>query len=862
MTYVKSFNRGARCAASTSAFILATLANPALAQEIPDAADQGAEVSSGTIVVTARRRDELLQDVPQTINAVSGDLLSSLRINNAGDLSNLVPGVSIVGAATGASGSFGASSAVRGIPTFLTSSATPVVQFYFNEAPLGTGPDVTQALFDIGQIEILKGPQGTLRGRSAPGGSITVTTKQPDLDEVGGFADLSGTHRSNIVAKGAINIPIIEDVLAVRAAALVDHNDGSGVTSANHRVEPYSRFHALRASLLFRPSPDFSASLMVQKLWRNARSFDQVVGPGNGTNGPVITADDNLGITDRPRRNVNTNTMLVGQFDWNFAGQKLSYVGSYSDGTTLSVAPQDVANVLPGVEYYQTSFTGGNGTYNQSHEIRLSSDERIFDIFDYTIGAFYTHGKSTTGVLGVASFLSGAFGRPGTVPQVISPVDRYTLRTAININGKSTEKSFFGNVTAHITDATELSVGGRFINFRRRDAFTLGLLGGFNALSNPTNAIPGGPFPCGAIGLVASPVYTGSPSVCDFRIAPSTLQNIDRKAKYTPFVYNISASHKFTPDFMVYANVGSAFRNAGPRIGFTSLLTCCTAAGGPNLGTIEDLVFQNEEKSTAYELGFKATFFDKRARLNVAVFQQDFDNYYFVTQSTRYLSVTNAANPAAAGGATVSSSEFTTGADAKVKGFDIEAGLQINPNWWFNLGFSWSKGKLSNAVIPCNDGNFDGTPDAIVPTVQSFINARTLVARCASNANISRSPRWNLTAQSEYSAPISDKVSGFVRGTFAYYPDNPYASEAVVIDKYALLNTYFGIRDPDGAWEVAAFVNNLLNERQILSFNAVAQTSAGGVANFFGNRASGYNQVSMTPRREFGLQVRYAFGSH
>jgi iron complex outermembrane receptor protein len=196
-----------------------------------------------------------------------------------------------------------------------------------------------------------------------------------------------------------------------------------------------------------------------------------------------------------------------------------------------------------------------------------------------------------------------------------------------------------------------------------------------------------------------------------------------------------------------------------------------------------------------------------------------------------------------------------------VKGFDIEAAMQVTPKWWVNLGFSWSKGTLSDALIPCNDGNFDGQPDAIVPTAQGFVTAGTLVARCQSNAAISRSPRWNVTAQSEYSAPLTGKVDGFIRGNFVYYPDNPNASEAVVIDKYALLNMYLGIRDPDGAWELTAFANNLLNEQQILSFNSVAQVSSAGVAGVFGRPASGYNQVSMTPRREFGLLLRYAFGS-
>jgi iron complex outermembrane receptor protein len=353
---------------------------------------------------------------------------------------------------------------------------------------------------------------------------------------------------------------------------------------------------------------------------------------------------------------------------------------------------------------------------------------------------------------------------------------------------------------------------------------------------------------------VNSPVYVGQ--ACDFPIASSTLQDVDRRSKFTPFVYNVSLSHKFTPDFMVYGNVGTAFRSAGPQIGITSLTSCCTQLGGPNLGTIDDLIFHGQEKSTSYEVGFKSTFLDRRARFNVSLFKQKFDNYFFLTQSVRYLGVTT--NLASA---SVNSSEFTADVDAKVKGIDVEAGFQITPSWSVDLAFTWSKAELDNALVPCNDGNFDGTPDNIVPTTQAFINAGVLVARCRSNASISRSPRWNLSVQSEFTQPLSDRVDGFLRGNFVYYPDNPNSSEGVVIDKYSLLNAFAGIRSPDGEWEVSLFANNLLNTKQVLSINPVVPVSSGNVAGVFGRPAAGYQQIGYTPRREFGLQVRYAFGS-
>lgn len=831
----------------------ASTAFPAFAQEV--SGGEVAAVSMEEIIVTARRRGETLQEVPSTVNAVSSETIQKLRINNAADIAQIVPGITIEGSSTGGSDAFGASSGIRGVPTFLKSNASPIVQFYLNDAPTGRGPGATQQLFDIGQIEVLKGPQGTLRGRSAPTGAITITTQQPDLQEMGGFVNLSGTERGNYNIQGAVGIPIIEDVLAIRLAGAIDDSDGSGVKSVNSRSEPLHRNEAVRGTLRFSPNEYFDANIMYQRLWTDRRSYTHVFGPGNGANGPALKPGDRRGITDGANRGEDKEDLLVGQMSWRFSNQVLDYVGSFRRGRSDGQSPQDGANVVPGVEYYQFTRTPSEET---SHELRLSSDERIFGIFDYTLGAFYDKEFSHPRVSGVAAFLSGAFGPPG-MPMVQDPLDRYTLRTLIEIDPVAIEKSFFGSITAHLGEATELSIGGRQIDFERNDRFSLGLLGGFNALNNPTGGFLsceqlGGLNPALA-GSVSSPVY---PGVCDLPIMSNQLQNVARRDTFTPFIYNISLSHKFTPDFMVYGNVGTAFRSAGPQVGLTSLLSCCTQVGGPDLGSIEDLIFQDEEKSRTYEIGFKSTLWDQRVRFNLALFSQTFDNFFFLTQSTRYLSVTDPMNPA---NNSVGSSEFTTGADAKVHGVDIEAWIQLTPRWDVNLGFTWSKAELDDALIPCNDGNFDGVVDDIVPTAGDFVAAGVMVARCRSSESISRTPKWNLTVQSEYHAPIMTGAEGFIRGSFAYYPRNPNASQGVTIDSYSLLNLFAGIRSSDYAWEVSVFANNILNTREVLSINPVEIVSSASVANTFGQPASGYHSVSYTPRREYGLMVRYAFGS-
>lgn len=838
------------------AFLLAgvALAMPnfsAYAQETAVAAADAEDTSAGEgndIIVTARRRDESLQDVPQTVNVVTSDTIEKLRIYSAGDIANVVPGISIESSSAG-SGGFGQSQGIRGVPTFQTSNASPTVQFYLNDAPAG---GTIQQLFDVGQIEVLKGPQGTLRGRSAPTGAITFTTKRADLDEVGGVVNLSGTTRNAITAQAAVGIPIITDVLAVRLAGAVDHNEGNGVTSANYRADPYSKAESLRGSVRFEPSSNFTANVMYQRYWRDSASFSQVFGPGNttaanGPNGPVILPGDRLGITDRPSTSATRLEFVVGQLEWRFGGQKLTYVGAYRDETLSSISAQDAANVIHGGEYFQTV---DNASTEQTHELRLASEDRVFGMFDYVIGAFYDKTTGKGDVLNPARYLSGAFGRPGTAPAQVDPLSRYAINAAIKLQNSSVEKSVFANVTAHFGDKTELSVGGRYINFKRRDQFSIDQLNGFIAIASPFCGFPGG-----------SPSATYGAGVCDVIIPGSNIQSVDRSAKYTPILYNVSLSHKFTPDFMVYATTGSAFRSAGPRIGFTSPIICCAASGGPALVPIDDLVFQREENSKSYEVGFKASFLDRRARLNVAVFQQDYDNFYFQTQPVQYLAVSNQANPGAVDGAKIDNGEFTVGGKARVRGVDVEAAFQVTPRWNISVAMTYSDAKLNNALIPCNDSNLDGTPDGGGATVTGLLGAGLIVARCRSNDSISRTPKWSMNVQSEYFMPVSQSAEAFIRGNFNYYPDNPNASQDFVVSDYSMLNMYFGLRAPNNAWEVTVFANNLLNTQQILSRNLLPPTSSAAVSTFPQADGPGYNAISYTPRREFGLQVRYAFGS-
>lgn len=176
------------------------------------------------IVVTATKRQERMQDVPQSINVVGGEQLQELSILTFQDIKQLTPGLNL-----SRSSGDEQSVSLRGVkmPNGNSSNATNTVDVYFNEVPQSVFSSFS-SLYDIGQIEVLRGPQGTLRGRTSPSGSVLVTTRRPGFDVWEG--DLQATVGTGGVAniQGGVGGPVSE-TFALRVAGVFDENDGNRV---------------------------------------------------------------------------------------------------------------------------------------------------------------------------------------------------------------------------------------------------------------------------------------------------------------------------------------------------------------------------------------------------------------------------------------------------------------------------------------------------------------------------------------------------------------------------------------------------------------------------------------------------------
>jgi iron complex outermembrane recepter protein len=168
------------------------------------------------VIVTAQKKDETLQTVPMTVNAVTADTISKYNLLDFKDIQSVTPGLTIQAQDTRTS-----TIAMRGVNVLTDTGYGPGVAIYWNEVNYDID-SAFSAMYDIGQVEVLRGPQGTLRGITAPAGAVTFVTKGPSFNEIEGTIEQTLGERSLSNTQFGISLPIIEDVLALRIAGLYD----------------------------------------------------------------------------------------------------------------------------------------------------------------------------------------------------------------------------------------------------------------------------------------------------------------------------------------------------------------------------------------------------------------------------------------------------------------------------------------------------------------------------------------------------------------------------------------------------------------------------------------------------------------
>ena len=254
---IHTINRLVRFGATSSALALA-LSGAAFAQDTAPPPQAEAEEDLGnTIIVTAQRTAQSLQEVPIAVSAFSAEALEAQQIENASDLQLTLPNVTFT------KGNFtGSSFTIRGIGDLCVGvtcdSATAI---HTNGSPLfGTRLFETE-YFDLERIEVLRGPQGTLFGRNATSGVVNIITAKPELSRFGARAEAEYGNFNSIKAKAMVNLPI-GDTMGVRLAGFYLNRDGYTRNIFDGSRIDDRDMYAVRGSFRWEPGPDTTLDLM------------------------------------------------------------------------------------------------------------------------------------------------------------------------------------------------------------------------------------------------------------------------------------------------------------------------------------------------------------------------------------------------------------------------------------------------------------------------------------------------------------------------------------------------------------------------------------------------------------------------
>ncbi len=242
--------------------VLALAAQPARADETDDGEARFAASAPTPIVVTARRRAENLQDVPIAVSVVQGDDLDGAYTVNTQGVSNLIPALNY-SSANPRNTSF----TIRGLGSSVVAVSQandglePGVGFYVDQVYHARPATAAFDFSDIEQIEVLRGPQGTLFGKNTTAGAINISSRAPTFEPEAN-QEISYGERNWLQVKAAGSLPVIEDRLALRVSGLLTRRDGVIANVRQGGKQNDIGNQAVRGQLLFKPSQRFSLRLI------------------------------------------------------------------------------------------------------------------------------------------------------------------------------------------------------------------------------------------------------------------------------------------------------------------------------------------------------------------------------------------------------------------------------------------------------------------------------------------------------------------------------------------------------------------------------------------------------------------------
>jgi iron complex outermembrane receptor protein len=609
--------------------------------------------SANEIIVMATRTEQTLQDTPMAVDVLTSEAITKLNVFDAKEIQNLSPGLQL----TNNDGRSNVAT-LRGVTFDPDSGSSPAVEIFLNEIPTDA-QTVFTAIYDIGQIEVLRGPQGLFRGRTSPAGAILLGSQKANVFDFAGYAQGTATNRHALNFQGAANLPLIPGILGMRAALLYDQNRVGNVTNVDGR-RSHSDTMSGRLSFTLDTGP-LTANLMYQHLNADSTPFTAVVGEGNrpslalgdpSPTGPALSLKDRISVTEGAFRFQNRTDFVTLNAAYDLGGARLVYNGGYQDSYLRQSRDQDVANAVPNYARPQQLDVGYKVWNN---EIRLESGAG--SRFTWSIAGNYRNQKNSVPFNQNNDQFFALMG-VGPIPPTVSYVP---ILVDGDISVKLEEYGLAGTLGYELADGLKLTAGLRhtWTDVRRLQATTVTL---------PTLGV----------------------------VLPTSVDDSTQNKK--AFTGGANISWQVTPDMTAYASYGHSFRPGVFAVGVTTVLD-------------PSLLLTKDETSDGGEIGMKFSLFDRKVSLNLAAFYQKFKNYIsyfpaFYTSSARNGNVDSVISPL----------PFT--GDAVSKGFELQLSATPTPNIDFSINASYADAHYDDAEILCN--TFDGSGNPVVPVGQQI----------------------------------------------------------------------------------------------------------------------------------------------
>ncbi|ARN73443.1 TonB-dependent receptor [Oceanicoccus sagamiensis] len=790
------------------------------------------------IIVTANRRQEMLQDVPMSIAAFNENFFKDAGITDFKDLENYAASLKIVSQ----SSSRDTSIRIRGIGSTGTNAGIdPSVGVFIDGIYQGRAGMSLGDFMDIERVEVLRGPQGTLYGKNTAAGAISVISKAP-VGEFEGAAEVVVGNYDALETRGMINIPFDDNGSAMRVSAYKVERDGFDdniAPGADQQELNDADKWGIKARALLETDDLGSFTLSVDKSKDDSVCCAPDVIGYEGTSGLNLPFSSLAAATGEP-------LPAVDEFD-----RKLYADAPYTNNVEVEgialewVKDLDNDFILTWINAYRTydsysefdsdfsAYNGGIGATEvdheqQSSEFRIASPEG--ETVDYQVGVYYYYSDMET--IGTISMLGdteaaaqitnspliGYFNWPdlGYPPSFIYPSAFLPNNSFFDANGEvtnidtntheTTNYAAFGQATWNITDELSTTLGLRYTYERKeREGSQI------TTPVPPRDAPPFGP---------------------DIFVDESR-----SKENVSPTI----TVRYFTDDrVMYYGSISRGFKSGG----FNQQRTASGVEGE-----------FDDETSTNYELGWKGTFLDGGLQFNGSLYYVDYEDFQSQTFDGTSINVRNAGN---------------------LTSYGLEMELQYVPTVNLSLGGSLGYNKAEydefddgectadNKGLAYQDqfNNWQVPADITAPyplNLLAALNGDDLPPQFAGQAvcendlggeELDNAPELTLStfAQYENVAEILGGNMYFARLEYIY-TDSYYLAQDLdpnlENDATNIFNLRMGIKDITGAWEATLWARNLTDEEQLLSGLDIPVYSG----------YVGFN----APPRTYGASLRYNF---